>query len=153
MATNFESSFELLRAAAIDGRTTNIRYRQNELQSLHAALRNDAESICAAIQNDWQSSGANAESEAEYYLAMDAVAHFYEVLDFDKALKDEYMISTGEDNPNRRVGKGVVVIRPTNHTRFYSVICPLAAAIAAGNCVCLEVRTLDRLDLIQANLE
>jgi hypothetical protein len=108
MATNFESSFELLRAAAIYGRTTNIRYRQNELQSLHAALRNDAESICAAIQNDSQSSGANAESEAEYYLAIDAVAHFYEVLDFDKALKDEYMISTGEDNPNRRVGKGAL---------------------------------------------
>jgi acyl-CoA reductase-like NAD-dependent aldehyde dehydrogenase len=140
MAASLESSFELLQAAAIDGRTSNVRYRQNELHSLHAVLRSNADAICTAIKKDSQNRVSDSISESEYYLAMDAITHFYEGLDFDKALVTEYLISTGADNPNRRVGKGIVVIRPTAHTRFYSIICPLAAAIAAGNCVCLEVR-------------
>jgi acyl-CoA reductase-like NAD-dependent aldehyde dehydrogenase len=140
MAVSSETNFELLQAAAIDERTSNVRYRQNELQSLHAVLRSNADAICNAIKKDSQNRISDSISESEYYLAMDAITHFYEELDFDKALITEYLISTGADNPNRRVGNGIVIIRPTTHTRVYSIICPLAAAIAAGNCVCLEVR-------------
>lgn len=71
---------------------------------------------------------------------MSAIRHFYDSIDFAKELKEECLVTTGVDNVSRRVGVGLVVIRPTTYTRFYSVISPIAAAIAAGNCILLEVR-------------
>lgn len=136
MATD-AAAIERLQTAVVDGRTENGRYRQDQLQSLHKILTEEAGHICAALQADCRASAS--EVEAEYYLAMDAVRHFYETLDFEKDLEVEYSIARGKDNPNRRLGVGLVVIRPTSHTRLYSVVTPLAAAIAAGNCVLLEV--------------
>lgn len=121
----------------MDGRTENGRYRQDQLQRLHRTLREEASQIIAALVADSKSS--SSEVDAEYYLGMEAVRHFYDSLDFEKDLKDEYSVVRGEDNLKRRVGAGLVVIRPTSHTRFYSILAPLAAAIAAGNCVILEV--------------
>ncbi|KAI0471638.1 Aldehyde/histidinol dehydrogenase [Xylariaceae sp. FL0804] len=145
MASSPELAIERLQAAVVDGRTENVRYRQDQLQSLHKALREGANAICGALAQD--APGAAAEVEAEYYLAMDAVRHFYEALDFDAALRDEYLVARGRDNAQRRVGHGMVVIRPTSHTRFYSVVCPLAAAISAGNCVVVELQdTLLQVD-------
>jgi hypothetical protein len=77
--------------------------------------------------------------EAEFFLTMDAVRHFYESLDFQTELEQEYRLAHGKDNENRRVGAGLVIIRPTSHTRLYSIISPLAASISAGNCVLVEV--------------
>ncbi len=132
------SAIERLVESVVDGRTENVRYRQDQLQSLHGALRDGAAGICAAIAGDtaWPA----AEVEAEFYLALEAVRHFYDTLDFKRELEHEYSIAHGRDNAGRRVGAGLVVIRPTNRTRLYSVISPLAAAIAAGNCVVLVVR-------------
>ncbi|CAL3967800.1 unnamed protein product, partial [Diplocarpon coronariae] len=129
-------TLDQLRAAVIDGRTRNIRYRQNELQSLHLSLRDSVDKIRPAISRDL---GGDAKaSESEYYLTLNAVSEFYKPLDLSVALENEYLIAKGSDNSSQRVGKGLVIIRPTTHTRFYSIICPLAAAIAAGNCVLLE---------------
>jgi acyl-CoA reductase-like NAD-dependent aldehyde dehydrogenase len=135
-------SLEQLRAAVIDGRTENVRYRQNELQRLHSSLRENATTIIAAISKDAEAISPNIrfESEAEYWLAMDGVERQFESLDFEASLKQEYLITTGASNKDRRVGKGLVLIRPSTHTRFYSIIIPLATAITAGNCVALEVR-------------
>jgi acyl-CoA reductase-like NAD-dependent aldehyde dehydrogenase len=127
-----------LRAAVADGRTENIRYRQNQLQSFHATLRSHADKICDAIAQD-SFTGTRSEAEIEYHHAMSAITQFYSSLDFEKSLKDEYLLANGLDNISRRVGRGLVVLRPTTHTRFYSIVCPIAAAIAAGNCICLEV--------------
>jgi acyl-CoA reductase-like NAD-dependent aldehyde dehydrogenase len=132
------AAVERLEEAAVDGRTEGIRYRQDQLQSLHAALRDAASDVCAALAKD--SLASAAEVETEFYLAMDAVRHFYESLDFDKELEDEYSVARGKNHGGRRVGAGIVVIRPTTHTRFFSIVTPLAAAIAAGNCIILEVR-------------
>lgn len=132
-----EAAIERLQITAVDGRAENGRFRQDQLHSLHGALRQEAGRICAALQADSNSSAA--EVETEFYLAMEAIRHFYETLDFEKTLKDEYSVTQGKDNVNRRVGVGIVVIRPTSHTRFYSIVNPLAAAIAAGNCALLEV--------------
>lgn len=132
-----EVAVERLQMSAVDGRAENGRFRQDQLQSLHGALRQEAGRICAALQADSDSSAA--EVETEFYLAMEAVRHFYETLDFDKNLKDEYSVTHGKDNVNRRVGVGIVVLKPTSHTRFYSIVTPLAAAIAAANCIILEV--------------
>lgn len=136
MATD-AAAIERLQMSVVDGRPENGRYRQDQLQSLHKALGGEADQICTALQAGSKSSAS--EAEAEYYLAMEAVKHFYGTLDFEKDLKEEYNVAHGKDNPNRRIGVGLVVIRPTGHTRLYSIVTPLAAAIAAGNCVVLEV--------------
>ena len=146
----FVPELELLRAAVIDGRTDNFRYRQTELHSLHAALRNSADAIVAAISKDScgeSSKEISVEAWAEYCLTMDAITRLYKSLNFEQSMKDEYQLANGIDNTGRQIGKGLVVIRPTNHTRFYSTICPLVTAIAAGNCACLEVRTLPKTTL------
>lgn len=138
------SEIELVQSSVVDGRAENGRYRQDQLQSLHKKLREEAGEICSALLADAKSS--IAEAETEYYLTMDAVRNFYDSLDFKKDLEDEYLVAHGKDNADRRVGAGLVVIRPTTHTRFYSIVTPLAAAIAAGNCVILEVG--DSLNLV-----
>lgn len=131
------AAIDRLQESVVDGRTENGRYRQDQLQRLHRTLREESTRIIAALVADSQSS--SSEVDAEYYLGMEAVRHFYDSLDFEKDLKEEYSVVRGEDNLTRRVGAGLVVIRPTSHTRFYSIVTPLAAAIAAGNCIILEV--------------
>lgn len=136
------AALDRLDESIVDGRTENGRYRQDQLHALHKALREEAAQLCAALQADSRSTPA--EVEAEYYLAMQAVRHFYATIDFARDLEDEYRVARGKDNPARRVGVGLVVIRPTSHTRLYSVVSPLAAAIAAGNCLVLEVSCPNR---------
>lgn len=128
-----------LRGAVIDGRTRNIRYRQDELQNLHSALCVNSTNIKNAIVID--SSCSIEVAERVFFLTMDAVRQSYNTLNFDRSLKEEYKVRHGENNLTRSVELGLLVLRPTRHTRFYSVVTPLAAAIAAGNCLILEVRT------------
>lgn len=134
---DLQQGMDNLLGAVIDGRTDNIRYRQNELHRLHTSLGDKASLICAAITADISSTAV--EAETEFFLAMDSIRKSYYTLDFDRSIKDEYLVTTGEDNPERSKGVGLVTIRPTSHSKFYSVVAPLAAAIAAGNCVLLEV--------------
>ncbi|KAK3327993.1 Aldehyde/histidinol dehydrogenase [Cercophora scortea] len=141
------TAMERLEAAAVDGRTENIRYRQQQLQTLHQTLTAEASAICSALSQDGRS--LSAEAETEFYLGMEAVRHFYDALDFDRELENEYRVANGKDNPGRRVGVGMVVIRPTDHSRFYSIVTPLAAAISAGNCVVLELQeSLSQVDSV-----
>lgn len=148
------AALERLQESVIDGRTDNGRYRQDQLQSLHKTLREEAGPICDALQSDAsQLSKTEAEVEAEYYLTMQAVKHFYDTIDFEGDLQQEYSVAHGKDNANRRVGVGMVVVRPTSHTRFYSAVVPLAAAIAAGNCLVLELSdTLLQVDALLRTL-
>ena len=78
-------------------------------------------------------------AESEFFLAMDSIDKAYQTLDFDNALKLEYSVQEGKDNLSRRVGVGLIAIRPGTNSRLYSIITPLAMAVAAGNCVYLEV--------------
>ena len=132
-----ESTIQRLRAAITDGRTANIRYRQNELHTLHVALTENADALAAAISQDTGST--SAEIEVELFLTMDSLRHFYNSLDFEKEIKEEYLVVNGQDNVGRRTGVGLVVILPTSHTRLFSVLSPICAAITAGNCILLEV--------------
>ncbi|KAM7199235.1 hypothetical protein V8F20_005837 [Naviculisporaceae sp. PSN 640] len=141
-----KAALERIAESVTDGRAENVRYRQEELFSLHASLVEHAPFICQALatvprtESDERREEAVHEAEVEYYLTLDAVRHFYDSLDFDKELEDEYAVTNGRNYENRRVGYGMVVIRPTRHTRFYSVVVPLAAALSAGNCVVVEVK-------------
>ncbi|KAK7409682.1 hypothetical protein QQX98_008125 [Neonectria punicea] len=133
-----DAAIERLQDAVVDGRAETVRFRQNLLHALHLALRTHAADICAAMASDTGASAA--EVDAEFYLAMEAVRHFYDGLDFQKALEDEYSVARGKDNAGRRVGFGLVVLRPTGHTRFFSIVSPLAAALSAACCVALELQ-------------
>ncbi|KAF7925153.1 uncharacterized protein EAE98_007241 [Botrytis deweyae] len=144
-----------LRASVIDGRSNNVRYRQNELQSLHKALRDNVDRITSAISEDLFGHVRKIDTEVlcVFYLASDVVRRSYQTLNFKESISNEYKVANGIDFLSRKIGKGLVVIRPTTHTRLYSIICPIAIAIAAGNCVCLELGdTTSKVDSILKEL-
>ncbi|KAJ9633569.1 hypothetical protein H2204_006952 [Knufia peltigerae] len=129
---------ELLDTAS-DGRGRNARYRQNQILFLHNQLRVDLEKIRTAIKKD--TSSTEADIDIELGLSLNAVRRMYEGVDFNKSLEDEFRIAKNSDNIERRIPYGVVLIRPTQHTRFFSIISALAAAFAAGNVVLLELES------------
>ncbi|KAJ4996122.1 Aldehyde dehydrogenase family 3 member B1 [Colletotrichum sp. SAR 10_66] len=143
-----EPAIEKLLVTLVDGRAEGIRFRQDNLISLHEELRKESAALCAAEEKD--SGASKTEVEVEHFLSMEAVRHFYESLDFGKELDTEYLVAHGKDNTTRRTGAGLVIIRPTTYTRLFSILSPLAAAIAAGSVVALEQLedTLLQLDSI-----
>lgn len=83
------------------------------------------------------------EAQLEIYLAVSIVEDLYDAFSFEKALSEEYRIARGEDWHNRKDGVGIVYLRPHGHTLLYSIVSSMANAIAAGNCVVVEVRKPD----------
>ena len=131
------TSIARLQASNIDGRARTPRYIQNQLRALHSSLLKNASEIRQAIAASSQYTPA--EVSIEYYLAVSVVKDQYASTNFDQMLEEEYRIANGKDAANRRVAAGIVYIVPSNHTLFYSVIAPLSVAVAAGNCVVIEV--------------
>ena len=136
-SSDLQSSIDQLKACVIDRRSDNIRYRQNELYGLYVDLQSHWDELCSAVRRD--TSCSTEEAELECYLALDSVRQSYEGLDFEKSLKDEYLVKTGSDFLNKRAPHGLLIILPTTHTRLYSILTTVAAAKAAGNCVLLQV--------------
>jgi len=128
-----------IRAAETDGRAQNVRYIQKLLTDLHEVITENASILQEAMRSDSYSYSYPAETEVEFYLAVDCVKKLYEAIDFEHEMKQEYSVAHGIDASERRTAAGTVYIVPANHTRFYSVISPLSAAIAAGNCVIVEL--------------
>jgi aldehyde dehydrogenase (NAD+) len=86
------------------------------------------------------------EAQIEFSLALTAVRERFAELEPKKELEDEYAVARGEDAGSLRLGYGTVYIKASaDHTPFYSAIAPLSAAIAAGNCVVLQVSCADVL--------
>lgn len=134
-------TFPHIRAAAIDQRTENIFYRQTQLERLTQSLISTTNDISSAIAADYGNS--QAEVAIEINLAISAVRRDYASLQPKQAHEDEYLIAAGKDAPSTRKPAGIVYIEPCTHTLFYSVIVPLSAAIAAGNCVIVLVSLPD----------
>ncbi|KIW10095.1 hypothetical protein PV08_11055 [Exophiala spinifera] len=135
-------STELLRlqGAQTDGRTANVRYRQDQLQSLHAGLCLRAEDLCTAVAKD---TGCTAtEASMEFYTAMEGLRLHYDGLNFERELKNEYSVVDDPENanPNLSLGVGLVYIIPSNISPLNAAMAPLTAAIASGNCVALELQ-------------
>jgi acyl-CoA reductase-like NAD-dependent aldehyde dehydrogenase len=126
-----------IKAAIIDGRCRTPRYIQKQLLILHDALIRAAPSIHQAILKDtgWSSS----EAWFEIHMTLQAIKEQYGAINFDDCLLQEFSIAHGKGNSNRRLPFGCVYIVPCQHNRLYSMIQPAAAAIAAGNCVIIEV--------------
>lgn len=139
--------FAQLQAAAIDGRTRTVFYRQAQLEKLHKKLVADASEIVDAIVAD--SGLSRTEAQVEFSLALTTVRERFAELEPKKELENEYAVARGEDAGSLRLGYGTVYIKASaDHTPFYSAIAPLSAAIAAGNCVVLQVCDLDMLKKI-----
>jgi hypothetical protein len=134
------SHFAALQAAAIDGRTHSIYYRQHQLEALHQALLDHSSEIKNAIAADTEHTPA--EIAIEIHLALSALKTSYETLQPAKALADEYLIASGKDAPTNRIPYGIAYIEPCTHTMLYSIVAPLSAAIAAGNCAIVLVSRL-----------
>jgi acyl-CoA reductase-like NAD-dependent aldehyde dehydrogenase len=138
-----------INAACIDGRAQTPRYIQQQLLRLHDILVENAKHIRDAIRSD--SHHTASEAEVEYYLALQSVKDQYLQLNVERAIKEEYHLANMIDSPSRVAAAGVVYILPADHTRLYSIIAPVAAAIAAGNCVVLEVSKAQVIILIHGD--
>ena len=130
--------FSRVRSAAIDGRLHNPIYAKEQLKQLHDTFSQNVSEIQRAITKD-TGHGA-AEVKVEYWLAMRCLADAYSTLDPDKLREEEYAIANGKNAPDAREPVGIVVIEPTLHTFFYSLVSAVAPAIASGNCVVVQVR-------------
>lgn len=137
MASSHKAVISRLRAAKIDGRTENLRYRQSQLQYLHRELCAANDEIRGAIRKD--ASFTSQEADVEFASAMSALKEAYESLDFDQSLDEEYNPARGLDYLKRRTGVGIVYIKPANSFPFFNVLAPIVAAIAAGNCILLQL--------------
>ncbi|KAJ5266529.1 hypothetical protein N7478_009337 [Penicillium angulare] len=124
-------------SANIDGRTQNTRYRQSQFQRLQGALVKHIAEIQDAIRSD--SGHTQQEIRAEVVLALQELRTHYTSLNLAKDLEVEYRVAEGKDSPDATRGTGIVYIVPCVHTLFFSVISALTAALAAGNCIVLEL--------------
>lgn len=137
MGLDIQEQISRLRASVVEGRVENVRYRQDQLYALHGVLLEYADKITLAITDD---SGCSMEdAETEFYLGMDALRKSYESLNFEKSLKDEYLVASGNSNEDKRVALGLIAIKASRHSHFYSIVGAISAAITAGNCILLEV--------------
>ena len=136
------SVFSSIRASAADGHCHNTYFRQEQLKNLHDILRKNGSDVRDAIRQD--TGVSEAEATVEYSLALSTVKDHYAGLDPVKELDDEYRIARGKDAKDRMEPVGVVYIEPnTGHTPFFSILTPVSASLAAGNCVVLKVSYLD----------
>ncbi|OQE28271.1 hypothetical protein PENSTE_c003G01473 [Penicillium steckii] len=124
-------------AANTDGRTQNTRYRQTQFQRLQSILVDNIVEIQDAIRTD--SGHTLQEVRAEVVLALQELRTHYVSLNVSKDLEIEYRIKNGKDSPDAARGIGIVYIVPTTHTLFFSIVSALTAALAAGNCIVLEL--------------
>lgn len=129
--------FSRLLSAEVDSRTQNTRYRQTQFHRLQSTLVDHIDEIKDAILTD--SGHTSEEAQAEICLALKELRTHYISLGLGKDLEAEYRIAHGKDNVDAKRGVGMVYIVPCKHTMFFSVISALSAAVAAGNCVIIEV--------------
>lgn len=129
--------FSRILAGNIDGRTQNIRYRQTQFCRLQTILTQHVSEIQDAIRTD--SGHTRQEVRAEVVFALQEIRTHYLSLSLEKDLEKEYRIANGKDSHDASRGTGIVYIVPCTHTLFFSVISALSAALAAGNCVVVEV--------------
>lgn len=133
-------SFHQIRAAVIEGRAQSPRYIQRQLTLLHDALLKHQKAIRTAIKR--QTNYTSAEIDAEIYLTLGAIKHDYESFDFSKVVQEEYSLAQLKDYPSRRVAVGCIYVIPSEHSRLYSIVQTVSAAITAGNCVVVEVSAI-----------
>lgn len=130
MAVN---SFLRIEIASLEGRAQSTRFRQNVLHSLHSALQSSEKLIKDAIRAD--TGHTDAEVTLEYVLTISELSKVY----CDLSLEDELKNRRSTDNLSATTSLGIIYIIPSKQNLFYSAVSAVSAALAAGNCVVLEV--------------
>jgi acyl-CoA reductase-like NAD-dependent aldehyde dehydrogenase len=135
---NSKPQFSRLLAAHIDGRATSVRYRQQQLQRLHRALASNKETLVHALVLD--NGITKTEAYFEYAYALSELSEVYESINFGAELLASRSLEVPRFGIHRKRGMGLVYIK-TDRTMssIYSVTSPLGAALAAGNCIIVEV--------------
>ena len=128
-------------AASTDQRAHNVRYRQRQLHFFHGLLQQNATTICDIMTKDLQY--RSNDSILEYSAAMILLGEIYDQVDFSRSLEEEYAVSHNQSNLSARTPHGTVFIRHGTRNVFYGIVSAVAAALAAGNCVLLEVSLLN----------
>ncbi|KAE8346124.1 hypothetical protein BDV24DRAFT_158921 [Aspergillus arachidicola] len=124
-------------AGKIDGRTENVRYRQQQFHRLHKAIITSLTEIKEALVRD--SGHQHHEVQAELHQALREITTHYRSLNLEEAIGKEYRVAHGQDNRDGRRGVGIVYIIPGGHNLFYSLVACISAAVAAGNCIVVEL--------------
>lgn len=136
--SDVQAKVDSLRASFATEKLKHITHRRHEIAKLYRGLQDDMEGICNAIASEGRCSAAAA--DAEFRLTMDGIRKFYHAL---KTPDTKLQLRGAQRDGTRRLAVGVVAIRPASHSRLYSTLIPLTAAIAAGNCVLLEASFLN----------
>ena len=130
MSTDSLSRIEISR---LEGRASSIRLRQNQFHRLQDALTSSEGAIKEALS---ESHGyGEDESGLEYALALSELRTHYLCLDLKRSVE----LSHSLEDLSATTGVGIVYLIPAKQNPFYSVISVLTSALAAGNCVVVEV--------------
>ncbi|CEJ62759.1 hypothetical protein PMG11_11250 [Penicillium brasilianum] len=132
------SSLDLVITTALEGRMKDLRTRQRILRDLHTKLTENVEELVIATARDDRISREEAQVVVSAGL-LELRAH-YDRLDLKDELDEEYSIARKESRLKKRVPSGMVYVIPEAYTTFFSIITALSAAIAAGNCVVIEMQ-------------
>lgn len=130
-------SVKNIKPSVIDGTAKTPRYRERQLAKLHEKLVEKRSRVVKGIAEESQIT--DAEATAQYLLMLNAIKIFHESVNPKACHEAEYRIAEGKNDLLRRVPYGCAYIIPSAHDGFYSTIVPIAAAIAAGNAVVLEL--------------
>lgn len=130
MATD---SLARLEISCIEGRLQSIRYRQHIFHSLYKTLKSFETPIKNAIVAD--TGYGEIEVNLEYGLLMSELRLQYDTLNLEEDLRArDQLHSLGATK-----SVGIVYLVPSKYNLLYSTVSALLAAIAAGNCVVIEV--------------
>lgn len=133
-----ERCFPRLSAAYIDGRAHTARFRQQQFHRLHSVLVFNKSRLVEALQAD--NDYTELEAVFEFSLGLSELRSMYESVDLEAELAASRAVQSGQDGLQRKIGLGIVYIRPEKaKSSLYSILSPLCAALAAGNCVIVEV--------------
>lgn len=132
-----DNQAKVIRESVVDGIAVTPRFREKQLASLHQALLSARDEIIQAIAAESQSH--TNEATAQFLMVMQAIKTFHDAVNPKTLIEDEYQISKGKNHTSKRSPYGCAYIKPSTCDIFYSTTVPIAAAIAAGNCVVLEL--------------
>jgi acyl-CoA reductase-like NAD-dependent aldehyde dehydrogenase len=129
-----DDTFPRIETSSLEGRALSIRFRERLFHSLYSTVKASQAIIKDAITADFGCS--EHEATLEYALAVSELRLHYDSLDLKADVKRAHSLEDLEGS----TGVGIVYVIPSKQNLFYSVVSALAAALAAGNCVILEVR-------------
>jgi hypothetical protein len=126
-------AYSRIEISCLEGRAQSIRLRQKLLHSLYNGLKSSTSALKEAIAAD--SGNGEAEVALELALTISELRTHYDTLNVEEDLKEQ----RSPENLNATTNIGIIYVIPTKQNLFYSVISALTAALAAGNCVIVEV--------------